>query len=86
MHGYQVTKQRWKVLCDHLHRTFTATVCLLTCNNFLQDKDHNGVIDFDEFVKAVEDPDSPLGMLFMTSYTPPHRKMSMSSPSNKYMQ
>nr|CAG4711234.1 unnamed protein product [Naegleria fowleri] len=54
MHGYKLTAQRWKTLEDYLSRTFTST-----------DLDQNGTIEFDEFVQAVDDPDSPLGMLFL---------------------
>ncbi|KAG2378642.1 hypothetical protein C9374_008281 [Naegleria lovaniensis] len=54
MNGYKLTAQRWKTLEDYLSRTFTST-----------DLDQNGTIEFDEFVQAVDDPDSPLGMLFL---------------------
>nr|AAS46034.1 differentiation-specific calcium binding protein 1 [Naegleria gruberi] len=54
MNGYKLTSQRWKTLEDYLSRTFTST-----------DLDQNGTIEFDEFVQAVDDPDSPLGMLFL---------------------
>ncbi|KAL9657264.1 hypothetical protein ABK040_011485 [Willaertia magna] len=54
MNGYKLTSSRWKNLEEYLKRTFKAT-----------DLDNNGTVDFEEFIKAVEDPDSPLGMLFL---------------------
>jgi Ca2+-binding EF-hand superfamily protein len=54
MNGYKVTASRWKTLEDHFKRIFSAT-----------DIDNNGTIEFDEFIQAVNDPDHPLGMLFL---------------------
>ena len=61
MNGYKLTSQRWKTLEDYLSRTFTST-----------DLDQNGTIEFDEFVQAVDDPDSPLGMLFLFFHSTHH--------------
>lgn len=60
MNGYCLTKERWECLEKHLVRVFKAI-----------DKNGNGVIEFSEFMNAVEDPDNPLGMLVMNAKPTP---------------
>ncbi|KAL9653665.1 hypothetical protein ABK040_009141 [Willaertia magna] len=54
MNGYKLSAERWSNLEKHLSSAFAR-----------MDLDGSGSIDYDEFIEAVNDPDSALGYAFL---------------------
>lgn len=53
MNGYRLSSERWHTLEKHLSVAFDR-----------MDLDGSGAIDYEEFMVAVEDPDTALGYAF----------------------
>jgi len=53
MNGYKMSSERWHILESHLSQAFD-----------MMDLDKSGAIDQEEFMVAVENPDTALGYAF----------------------